>query len=185
MLQLLWWKVFKNAPCLLVLLFLREFKLGYLLFARHAPQYLHQNQTMVTWKICLFQPSWEPHFTYRRITKLFPTLVLSSMNIIFFICCQTHPNMLSAKDYLSTFPIVGISYLKLLPLDVPFISQQKYGMTKFTKVYAIEHVLKCMNTLHIQMSKFKCSGFLQWLCQTCCIHSMHLDRIDFVQTFFT
>ena len=129
------------------------------------------------------QPSWELHFTYWWITKLFPTLVLSFINII-FSCCQTHPNMVSAKVYLIDLPIVEIGYLKLLPFNVPFINRQKYGMTKFTKFYATEHALKCMNTLHIQISKFKCNGFRQWLCQICCIHSMHLDQIYFVHMSF-
>jgi len=61
----------------------------------------------------------------------------------------THPNAQSTKTWLHTPPPPS----PLFAFNASFINQRQCRTNHFTKIHATYNILKCMKTLHIQVSK--------------------------------
>ena len=89
----------------------------------------------------------------------------------------------------SPFSLVWKRNLVLFVFDAHLAKQRRCGTRIFVKIYVIHHVLKLMNTLHVQMTEVAVLKFKRTISRWCLyqighIHFMHLHKIYFVQVAF-
>lgn len=122
-----------------------------------------------------------------------PHLLWNIINESHKICCIIYGykcwNSQSPKACLLIFPLVRKRNPILFVFNARFIKQRGCWARKCLKIYAIHHVLKCINTNHVQMakavvSKCECTISRGRLHHVHCIYLVYVCKIIFVQVFF-